>query len=134
MASTTNTLQPVSVPAEKALFGDPKYTVIDTGTNAALAATFTPSGNNAVARMFSVGYSLSAAPATALTLTVKDGTTVIWQHEISVSAPFFGFFTFDKRPLRASVGAALSANIGAPGVGIVGTVCWEGDTIVNSQG
>lgn len=132
MSSATNPLAPVSVVAERALYGQPDYTVIHTATATALSATYTPAGQN-VARMFSLCLSYSAAPAVG-TLTVKDGTTVIWQCEISASTPLVNFFDFSKKPLRASPGAVLSANVGSAGGAVVQTISWVGDVLINEQG
>lgn len=131
MATTTNTLQPVSVVAERALYGQPGFTVIHTATATALSATFTPKGQD-VARMFHLTLSYSVAPAVS-TLTVKDGTTVIWQAEIPAAAgPYV--FDFSDKPLRGSAGAVLSANVGSAGGTVVQTISWTGDTLRNSQG
>ena len=132
MATTTNTLSSISVNAERALFGQPDFTVIHTATATALAAQFVPTGQD-IARMFSLCLSYSAAPAVS-TLTVKDGTTVIWQTEISASAPFANFFDFSKKPLRGSAGASLTAVVGSAGGAVVQTLSWVGDVIHNSQG
>lgn len=132
MSSVTNVLAPVSLVAERAFFGQPDFTVVQTATNSALAATYTPAdANHGQCRMFYLTLSFSAAPTAPLTLTVKDGTTVIWQVEISVSAPFVQNFDFSARPLRASVGAALSANIGASGAAVQ-TISWSGDTFISA--
>ena len=134
MPSTTNTLQAVGVSAERALFGQPKFSVIDTGTHAALDANTAPLGNQSVVRLFVLNVSASAAPATALTLQVKDGSTVIWQCELAAAAPFAYEFDFSNKPLRGSNGATLHATLGDPGVGIVATVTWTGDFHFNTQG
>lgn len=128
MASTTTTLQAISVVAERALFGQPGFTVLDTATAGALAASYTPADSFKCARMFHLTLSYSAAPAASV-LTVKDGTTVIWQAEISASAPFVHAFDFSAKPLRASAGAALSANVGSAGGAVAQTLVWTGDWV-----
>lgn len=133
-ATITNVLQPVSVVAERAHFAQPEFTCIDTGTHTALDANQAPPGNQAVVRMLSLVCSVSAAPASALTLQVLDDTTVIWQCQIGIVAPFRNYFDFSQKPLRASFGKTLHATLTDPGVGIVATVSWEGDYLRNSQG
>ena len=134
MTTTTTTLQAVSIPAEHAFFGQPSVTVIHTATHTALSATLTPAtGQYAmVARMFFCTLSFSAAPATVLTFTVKDGSTVIFQAELSVTGRFVYHFDFSDKPLRGSAGAVLSANVGDAGVGIVQTISFAGDTVMQS--
>ena len=133
MTTTTTTLQAVSVPAETALFGQPTKVFIDTGTHTALVASLTPgTGQFAqVARLFYATLSYSAAPAVSV-LTVKDGTTVIYQAEISATGRFVYHFDFSAKPLRASAGAVLSVNVGDAGVGIVQTISCVGDLVAQS--
>lgn len=129
MPSTTNTLAAIQPAAEVALFGQPAFTCIHTATHTALAASVSPPNATQCVRMFRCDLSFSAAPSAAGTLTVKDGSTVIWQAEISTTGPFVYSFDFSAKPLRASKNAALSANLGDPGVGIVGTISWSGDYV-----
>jgi hypothetical protein len=127
MATTTNTLQPVSVVAERALYGQPDFTVLHPATATALSAVAAGVSQKCL-RMFKLVLSYSAAPAVSV-LTVQDGTTVIFQAEISASAPFVYQFDFSAKPLRGSAGAALSAQVGSAGGSVVQTICWTGDTI-----
>ena len=128
MATTTTTLAAISPTAEIALFGQPQFTSIHTATHTALSATVTAPNADQCVRMFHLTLSYSAAPAVSV-LTVKDGATVIWQAEISVTGPFVYTFDFSQKPLRGSKGAALSANVGDAGVGIVQTLSWTGDYV-----
>jgi hypothetical protein len=126
--STTNTLAPISPSAEKALFGQPNFTVIDTATAGALDAVATPPANsNKQARMKYLTLSYSAAPAVS-TLTVEDGSTVIWQAQIPADA---GPYTFDfsEAPLRSTVNTALHAKVGSAGGAVVQAISWIGDFV-----
>ena len=125
MATTTNTLAPISGSAEILMFGQPLTTTIMTGTATALDATLTPAADQ-IARMFHLTLSYSAAPAVSV-LTVEDGSTVIWQCEISASAPFVHVFDFSSKPLRSSRGAVLHAKVGSAGGSVVQTISFIGD-------
>ncbi len=119
--------------AEKKDFGGPDWTLLSTGTNSANAAVIAAitSGTNqpAVQHFFDyITLSFSAAPSIG-TLLVKDGTTVIWQCELSVSQ-FFYHFDFSKRPLRNTAGASMTASIAAAGSGIVQTLCVVGHSTI----
>lgn len=114
-------------PSDKLSYGTDDWTAIHSATATALSA-----GPAAVAQAqhycAKVTLSYSAAPAVSV-FTIKDGTTVIFQAEISASAPFVNVFDFQKRPLRASIGAALTANVGSAGGAIVQTIIMEGFTL-----
>ena len=127
MATTTNTLAGISGAAEILLFGQPAFTVIHTATATALDATATPAATQS-ARMFHLTLSYSAAPAVSV-LTVEDGSTVIWQAEISATGPFVYTFDFSAKPLRGTKGAVLHAKVGSAGVSVVKTISWTGDFI-----
>ena len=127
MATTTNTLAGISGAAEILLFGQPAFTVIHTATATALDATATPAADQQ-ARMFHLTLSYSAAPAVSV-LTVEDGSTVIWQAEISATGPFVYTFDFSAKPLRGTKGAVLHAKVGSAGVSVVQTISWTGDFI-----
>lgn len=88
-----------------------------TATNGALDATVTPAAGQCV-RLFYAELSFSAAPSGVLVFTIEDGSTVIWQTEISVSAPFRYVWDFSKVPLRGSVGAVLHGKVGASGAAV----------------
>lgn len=128
MATTTTTLAPISAQAEILLYGQPAFTCIHSATAAALdAAVSVPVATQQV-RMFHLTLSYSAAPAVSV-LTVEDGTTVIWQAEISATGPFVYAFDFSQKPLRGSKGATLHAKVGSAGGAVVQTIAWTGDYI-----
>ena len=133
MAVTVSTLAHVSVVAERALFGQPDFTVLQTATATALNASYTPARANDIARMFKLCASFSAAPAVG-TIQITDGAKVIWQQDISASAPFNYQWDFSAKPLRASPGAALGVTMGSAGGAVVQTVVWTGDLLRNSEG
>ena len=128
MSTNSVNLAATSISAEKAAFAPPTWTAVDTGTNGALVANVV-----AVARQqhylthFTVSF--SAALAAPVTVTVKDGTTVIWQVEIGVLSSTFTE-NFETRPLHASTNAALSVNVGAAGSGVVQTISAAGFSIM----
>ena len=128
MGNTTVALSAQQPPAEVAAFGLPTWTSYDTGTNAALTAT-TALVANQQHYITKVTASFSAAVAAAVTLAIKDGTTVIWQVEI---APGVLTFTenFETRPLHGTRGTAVNVTVGAAGTGVVQTVCMAGFTAV----
>lgn len=127
MATTTNTLAGISGAAEVLLFGQPAFTVIHTATATALDATATPAAGQQ-ARLFNLTLSYSAAPAVSV-LTVEDGSTVIWQAEISATGRFVYFFDFSAKPLRGTKDAVLHVKVGSAGGAVVQTISWVGDFI-----
>ena len=131
MATTTIPLASISVNAERALFGQPDFTVLQTATATALSAAYTPSAQD-IARLFKLCASFSAAPAVSV-IQVMDGSTVIWQQDIPAAAGPYQW-DFSAKPLRASAGAVLSVTMGSAGGSVVQTICWTGDVIHNSQG
>ncbi len=127
MATTTTTLAAISGAAEVLLFGPPKTATIMTATATALDATLTPAaGQIALCKHLTLSY--SAAPAVGV-LTVEDGTTVLWQAEISATGPFLYDFDFSGSPLRGSRGAVLHAKVGSAGGAVVQTISFIGDLI-----
>lgn len=128
MTVTVRSLAATSPPAEKAAFGVPTWTMYDTATNTALSAI-----KAALAQqqhyLTHVTLSFSAAPATALVLTIKDGTTIIWQTEISTDVRTFTE-NFETRPLHASTNAALNIEVGAAGSGVVQTISASGFSVM----
>jgi hypothetical protein len=116
MADTPVTLSSVSPAAEKALFGWPSMVAIGAAATGANTATLT-APTNAVGMQWavtSVAVSFGAAVASASTLTILDGATVIWQVEISVAQIAPLLFNFD-RPLHGSRNAAVQASLTTPG-------------------
>ncbi len=119
-ATLQNLATEVRAPADWLEYRPIDWTAIHTATPGALVAG--PAGVAGVQHFlcyFCITY--SAAPAIGI-VTVKDGTTVIWQEDVSASAPFTIFRDFGKRPLRAAIGAALTINVATAGGSIVQTV------------
>lgn len=126
MATNSVNLAASAVPAEKLAFAPAKWTAVDTNSNAATSANVVAvAGQQHFATHVTVSF--STVPATALTLTIKDGTTVIWQVELSTTNTIFTE-NFETRPLHASTNAALSANVGAAGTGVTSTISLAGFT------
>ena len=123
-ATVTNTLDPASLPAEKAMFGLPVFTCIHTATATTLLAVVTGKANQQIwLKHFTLSF--SGAPSGPLTLQVKDGITVIWQTEIGVSVLIYTE-NFETAPLHASVGANMSVGIASAGGTTVQTISWSG--------
>jgi hypothetical protein len=128
MTTTANAanLGAASIAAERALFGPPGWTVVASASNDALVAN-QAGVTNKQHWLTHLTLSFSAAPAAPTTLTVKDGSTVIWQVEISITTIVLTE-NFETRPLHATTGAALTVNVGAGGSGVVGTISASGFT------
>lgn len=126
-AAIVNLAAEVRAPADWLEYRPIDWVAIHTATPGALSAG--PAGAAGVQHYlcyFSVTF--SAAPAIGI-ITVKDGSTVIWQEDFSASAPFDTFRDFGKRPLRASIGAALTVNVATAGGSVVQTVNAAGFSI-----
>lgn len=108
--------------AEKAAFGWPTWTSLDSQSSATATATKTGLAGYCHA-LTHITVSSSAAPSGAVTLTIKDGTTIIWQVELATGVLTFTE-NFETRPLHASVGADLVASIGS--TGSTGTISMAG--------
>ena len=125
MALTTqNTLVSISPAAEKALFGWPQWTAIDSEVNVPCTASAAVKAGYSNAATH-VTASFSTAAASALTLQILDGSSVIWQVELAAGTLQFTE-NFETRPLAASVGATLNAVIGAAGTSVTQTVSMAG--------
>lgn len=124
MSATQNTLVSISPAAEKALFGWPQWTAIDSEINSPCTASAAVKAGYSNATSH-VTVSFSQPAATALELQILDGSSVIWQVEIGA-----GILTmtenFETRPLAGNVGNALSAVIGAAGTSVTQTVAMAG--------
>ena len=123
----TGTLAPFAIAAERSWFGQPAFTVEDTGTNTLLAAVATPRDNQN-ARLFSLRVTFSAAPVTG-TIVIRDGLTRVWRSEFSATGPFDYEFDFSKKPIRGSMGNDLSVTVDPAGASVVQTVSWSGDFV-----
>ena len=108
MAATSGALAARSVNAEKALFGGAGSWAMDTETTG--AATATRTGVTAKQHCcFKVVVGFAVAPTAAVTLQVKDGTTVIFQTQIPAALTAPVPIDFGLRPLWATQGADLVA-------------------------
>lgn len=111
---------------EDLLGAQTEWTVVTTATNSVATATKAA----VVGQRHFVTYvtvSASAAPAAAVTATIKDGTTVITQFEMPASA-IAPIFVPIARSLRISVGALVEISVPALGAGVKGTVTIGGFT------
>lgn len=114
---------------EDKAFAPTTWTVVDSKTNAtATASQAAVAGKQHF--ITGISFSFSDAPAAAVTVQVKDGTTVIDQFEISTHkhSPEVHSYT---PPLQITAGAAASITVGAAGAGIKGTVVLKGKTFLN---
>lgn len=107
-------------------FAPTQWTVVASQTNATATATKTA---DAAKQHFITGisFSMSAQPAAAVTVQVRDGATVLDQFQIpaAAQAPLVHNYT---PPLAITNGAAASITVGALGSGVVGTVVLKGKT------
>lgn len=71
-----------------------------------------------------ISWSLSAAPASPVTLQIKDGATLMDQWYITSAGPS-GAVPF-PRPIRGTANTAMTATISAPGGSVVATVNFYG--------
>lgn len=74
-------------------------------------------------------FSANAAPATVLTVQVKDGTTVLDQYRLpaEVMAPLVVNYNY---PIECTSGNAASVTVGAAGGGVVTAVSLRGFSIM----
>lgn len=105
------------------------WTVVNSQTNATATATQAAVANKQHF-LTGISFSMSAQPAAAVTVQVRDGVTVIDQFQIpaAAQAPFVHNYT---PPLQITAGAATSITVGALGAGVVGTVVLKGKTFLN---
>lgn len=99
--------------ADQLQYGLPGWTYSDEETNGALSITVAAVAN---VQHYLTGILLSfaAAPASACTLTITDGSTVLFTVQIGTTAPTVIPLTF-QRPIPAAVGAALKGDLSTPG-------------------
>jgi len=125
MAQAITTLGPVvNTQSDKLLYGQPDWSVVNTGTNASIACVLA-AVTNVQHYCVELDVSFASAPLTAGVMTIKDGTTVIWQASFGVGSGQFFHIDF-MRPLRATNGAALTATVDAAGTSVAGTVTMIG--------
>jgi hypothetical protein len=125
MSDTLVALSAISLAAEKALFGVPTATVVGIAATGANTATFTGKTGQQWC-LCDVSVSFAATTTAASTLTIKDGTTVIWQVELpTLTSPAPVVLSFAKRPLHASSAANLVIGLTSPGA-IASTISASG--------
>jgi hypothetical protein len=114
---------------EDAALAPTQWTVVDSQTNATATAT-----QAAVAGkqhfITGISFSMSAAPAAAVAVQVRQGTTVLDQFQIpaAAQAPLIHNYT---PPLAITPGQSANITVGALGSGVVGTVVVKGKTFLN---
>lgn len=128
MSDTLTTLAAKSPQAERVLYSPPDWVVIGTETGASTTATVTAVTNKQHFVQKAV-VSFSAAPAGALTFTIKDGVggTTIFQAEIPAATTAPAVYTFEK-PFNGSTGNAIVGNVGSPAGSVVATIWMCGIT------
>lgn len=128
IVTQTNTLSPISLTAERSWFGQPMFTVKDTGTGTLLSASATPRADQLV-RIFKLNVSFSISP-NAIPIWIYDGdSTIIWQGMTSATGRYVYHFDFSKKPLRGSRGNVVYVITGSGGAANVGTVSFDGDFV-----
>jgi hypothetical protein len=118
-ANDVNTLAPASLAqAEQLEFGCPHWTAVHSIDGAADAVVAGVAG----VQHFVTGLTLSfdVAPA-AGTLTIEDGSSVIWQAAIPAAAAVYDF-DFSGRPLPCAIGAAAHGKVSDPGGSVVACI------------
>jgi hypothetical protein len=102
------------------------WTVVDSKTNAVATAT---KAADSIKQHFLTGisFSMSAAPAAAVTVQVLDGVTVIDQFQIPAAAQAPLIMNYVP-PIQITPKNAVSVTVGALGAGVVGTVVLKGKT------
>lgn len=126
--STTYALAPMGGAAELLYFGQPFFTVSDTGTDAALLATASPGGARCV-RVMRVDLTFSKAPTAGAIITILDGATVIYKILASATGRFQYTVNFSKKPLHGTSGNDVSVTCEAAGAGCVQTISFSGDYV-----
>src|SRR5205085_876279 len=103
------------------------------GTSAAnTAQTVTQAAAGAGIRNYLDDLSVSwsgGAPAAGVTVQVKDGGTVIWEHYVGAAGATQGVIDFDfAAPIRSTANTALAVTVGAAGAGVTTKVTGQGTT------
>lgn len=102
------------------------WSVVVSQTNAPATATrAAATGKQHFITGFS--FSMSAAPAAAVVVEVRDGATVIDQFQIPAAAQAPLVVSY-SRELQCTTGNAATITVGALGAGIVATVVLKGKT------
>ena len=115
MATVVTLAKAFNTAAEIASYGGPDFTSLGFITAGTATAIVTGTANTQLfADYVTVSYSLAISAAT--TVTIKDGSTVIWTLQLGITTgPTQYHFDFSHRPLRASSGANLSVDAGSGG-------------------
>jgi len=130
MAQAIVTLGPVvNTQSDKLLYGQPDWSIVNTGTNASIACVLA-AVTNVQHFCTELDVSFATAPSSGGVMTVKDGTTVIWQASFGVGSGQFFHIDF-ARPLRATNSASLTATVDAAGSSVAGTVTMIGFSSVS---
>lgn len=114
---------------EDKAFAPTTWSVVASQTNA--TATATQAGVTGKQHFITgISFSMSAQPVSAVTVQVKDGSTVIDQFQIpaAAQAPFVHNY---YPPMQITADNAASITVGALGTSIVGTVVLKGKTFLN---
>lgn len=133
MADTFTTLQAAAPVAERLLFAPLDWVAIGSETNAATVATIAAVTNKQhFLRKAVVSFSGGSGPASALTFTIKDGSTTIFQAQIpaAVTAPIS--FDFTHSLLHGTTATAMTGNLGDPGAGVTATIWLGGISVMRS--
>ena len=111
---------------EDRAFAPTTWTVVASQTNATATAT---RAATAAKQHFITGitFSMSAAPAAAVTVQVLDGATVLDQFQVPAAAQAPMVHNYHP-PLQLTTGNSASITVGALGAGVVGTVVLKGKT------
>lgn len=107
-------------------FSPTSWTEIDSKTNATATAT-KAADTKRQHFVTGISFSMSATPAQAVTVQVKDGDTVLDQFQIPAAAQAPLIHNY-MPPLRITEGKAASITVGALGANVVGTVVLKGKT------
>ena len=123
MADTPITYAVTSPTVERVAFALPQNGAIGSGTGSTTATVTGVTGKQFCVQKAVISF--SAAPTGALTFTIKDGTTAIFQAEIPANATAPAVYTFEH-PLPGSTGATVTGNCGDPGGSTVTTIWFCG--------
>lgn len=105
--------------AENLSFSPATDFAVDTQTNSAATGTIAAPGLGFRWFICGISFSASAAPAAAVRVLVKQGTTTIDSYEVPASA-FAPVHINFVRPLRGAENALVSITLPALGAGVVG--------------
>lgn len=107
------------------LVGPSTFHVVATATNGVATATQSAPGAGKRNFITSISFSVSAAPAAAVELTITEGATTIETVEVPASVIGPQFMNY-VRPLRGGENSAVAISMPALGAGVKGAVCIHG--------